>query len=564
MPVPTELTATVLDRRKTSFQLRWPAPSTTGGGRVAGYDIRVAKAAITATNFDATTGVMTVAYSGTPAAPGTADGVVVSGLNIEQDYYFAVAGKDAAGTRGTIMATSTAVAATFLTTVLSGTGTDGIGIDAEGTGDFGGGSTRSFTADGFSDLIVGGTGGVHVYVYFGSAGGYSTTPSITITGSVTNFGVAVANAGDLDGDGLDDIAIASPGDGNGKVFIFSRKNPPASWGVTNAWPATLMDTQANYTLTADTTFAGGVNSIFRRAMARLGNFDGTGVSDLAIGFRLHGSNLGAVVIVKGSTTFASRTIPDPAGTSTIEIDGMTASGQLGISLLGAGPFFASPAGPALIVSAPLASSVYAFRGQAPAGTLTTANADDSVVGTPTTDQYGINLGFLGPLGGSPGALTIASTMGKYVDVHLGTVATGPFLGAAGGAPSASVRFVDAQSGNSFGVVNLGGGIRGTSSTASFIGGDSIPDLVMGGQAETGLPLYIVSGAAIPTMSGMVDVSTAQTAVVPPIVKVANRLPSPWSGHASTTVIPDSNKDGYADFAVGESAFGAAGRVVVLY
>jgi hypothetical protein len=560
-PIPATLTAEVLDRRQTSFQLRWPAPAAGGGGAVASYDIRVAKVGITSANFDDPAVTRVVPWTGTPAAPGAAQAVVASGLNIEQPYYFAVAGKDAGGTRGTILATGTPVQATFLTTTLSGTGTDGIGLDIDGSGDFGG-AGRAFAADGYSDLIVGNTGGTRVYVYFGSASGYSTTPSITITGTLVNFGQAVVNAGDLDGDNLDDIAIASPGDGNGRVFIFSRKNPPASWGTTNSWPAALTEAQANYTLTADATFAGGANSIFRRAMTRLGNFDGTGTSDLAIGFRLRNAMVGGVVIVKGSATFASRTIPDAAG-STIQIDGMVASGQLGISVVGIGQFFAG-AGPALVVSAPMASAAYAFRGQAPAAALTTANADDSVVNTPTTEQYGINLGFLGPLGGSPGALTIASTMGKYVDVHLGTAASGPFLGAAGGAPSATVRLVNALSGNSFGLINLGGGIEGTSNVVSFIGGDNVPDLIVAGQSEADVPLYIVNGAAIPAMSGMVDVSAAQSAVVPSVVKVAGRLPTGFTAFATAAAIVDSNRDGYADFAVGESAFNAAGRVVVFY
>jgi hypothetical protein len=562
LPVPTMLTATVLDRRQTSFQLRWPAPAATGGGAVAGYDVRVAKVPITSANFDDAAVTKSVTYTGTPAAPGAADELVVSGLNIEQDYFFAVVGKDAGGTRGTIMATTTATTATFLTTVLTGMATDGIGTDVAGWGDFGS-SNRGFGADGFSDLIVGNTGGSHVYIYFGSASGYSNTPSVTITGTVANFGQALTDAGDIDGDGLDDIAIVSPSDANGKVFIFSRKNPPASWGSTTTWPATLMDTQANYTLTVDPTFAGATNPIARRAISPLGNFDGTGSDDLAIGVRIHGTSLGAVVIVKGRAGFASMTIPDAAGTTTIEIEGTVASGQFGGAVLGLGPFFAAPAGPALVVSAPAAKTVYAFKGQAPTTALTAANADDSTVGA-ASDQYGINLGLLGPLGGSPAALTIASTMGKYVDVHLGTTASGPFLGAAGSAPAPSVKFVDALSGNSFGLINVGGGIKGTSRTVSIIGGDAVPDLILAGQGETGTPIYVVNGAAIPSLSGSVDVSVAQAAVVPPIVKIANRLPTDWVGYAAGTVIVDSNKDGYADFAVGESTSNAPGRVVVFY
>jgi Fibronectin type III domain len=558
---PTGLTAAVLDRRQTSFQLSWTAPGD-NGARVSGYDVRYARIPITAGNFDDTSVTAAVPYSGQPAAPGQPDGIAVSNLFIETDYYFAIRARDAAGNTSSHVPTPSATRANFLTTVLTGVGTDGLGIDLDGSGDFGG-PGNSFTPDGYSDLIVGGTGGTHVYVFFGSAAGYSTTPSITLTGTVANFGRAVVNAGDLDGDGLDDIAVASPNDGNGRVFVFSRKNPPASWGTTTTWPTALMDTQATYTFTADPTFAGGANSIFRSSMARLGNFDGTGAEDLAVGFRLHNGNLGGVVIIKGSASLASMTIPDPAATNTIQIEGTVASGQLGISLVGIGQFFPSPAGPGLVIGAPIARAVYAFRGQAPAsGMLTTAAADDSVIGA-AADQYGINLSFLGPLGG-PGSVTVASTMGKYVDVHLGTSTAGPLLGPAGGAPAASVRFVDAASGNSFGVVNIGGGVKGTSQSVSLIGGDNTPDLVMAGQAETSNALYIVSGAAIGSMSGSFDVSVGQGGITSPVVKVPSRIPSPWSGYAGSSLIIKSNNDVYSDFAIGESAFGAAGRVIVLY
>ena len=237
-PLPTTLTATNLDRRQTSFQLVWPAPTSASGGAVSGYDVRIAKVPITSSNFDDTAVTITAAYVGTPPAPGQADGLIVKNLNIEQAYYFAIAGKDAGGTRGPIMATATAIQSQFSTTALSGSGTDGIGIDNR-SGGFGRASDLSFNADGFSDLVVGGAGGTHVYLYFGSASGYAPTPSVTITGTVTNFGEAVVNAGDLDGDGLSDIAIASPSDGGGKVYIFSRKTPPPSWGTTNSWPASL-------------------------------------------------------------------------------------------------------------------------------------------------------------------------------------------------------------------------------------------------------------------------------------------------------------------------------------
>ncbi len=104
---------------------------------------------------------------------------------------------------------------------------------------------------------------------------HATAPTVTFVGTATGFGSAVADAGNLDGDGLDDIAITSTNDGNGKVFIFSRKSPPASWGSTTSWPATLMDTQANYVISTDP----GLTGISFRNLARLGNFDGVGADD---------------------------------------------------------------------------------------------------------------------------------------------------------------------------------------------------------------------------------------------------------------------------------------------
>ena len=441
------LTATVSDRRQVTMQLAWTAPGD-AGVRLAGYDVRYAKVPITAANFDDTLVTVAVTYASQPAIPGQPDGIAVPNLYIENDYFFAVRGRDAAGNVGPIAATAVGTAARFLTTVLAGSGTDGIGQDVDGSGDFATAGTRSFTADGLADLIVGGNGGRSVYIYLGSTTGYSTTPSITITGAALDFGQSVVNAGDLDGDGLNDIAVASPREGSGRVYVYSRLNPPGSWGTTNAWPATLTDTQANYILTVDVTFGGGISSIQAGGLARLGNFDGTGADDLAVGLVFSNSSDGVLLIAKGSATLASATIPN---TNTIEIDGTEIDGFFGWPAVGIGAAFAAPAGPA-VMTASLPANIYAFRGQSPAGVITAAAADDLVIGS-AYDAYGLVLGFLGPLGGSPAAVTIGGPFGTpaYVDVHLGTAATGPFEGVMGGAPAAAVRLTDSLSGNSFGL-----------------------------------------------------------------------------------------------------------------
>jgi hypothetical protein len=296
---------------------------------------------------------------------------------------------------------------------------------------------------------------------------------------------------------------------------------------------------------------------------RLGDFDGDGNDDLSISYSGSNADQGAVIVVKGSTTFASLT---PDATNAIQINGTVAGGIFGAAAAGIGQFYGATSHATLVASATVAGTAYSFTGlSAPSGVATTTSADHSTVGS-GADRYGNPIGFLGPLGPSFGALTLAATTGMYVDLHIGTPTTGPFLGAAGGAPTPSVRFIDSQSANSFGVINFGSGIRGKSQAVSFIGGvaDKVPDLVLAGQAEAN-KLYLINGALLTTLSGMVDVSTPLSGNVPGIVQIPNRFPADWAlGYTMGTAIIDSNGDGVADFAIGEGVTGKPGRVAVFY
>jgi hypothetical protein len=87
----------------------------------------------------------------------------------------------------------------------------GLGISAATAGDVNG--------DGYADAIVGASYFNHdlvdegrAFVYYGSAGGLSTTPSRAAQSDQEGalFGTAVGTAGDVSGDGYDDVIVGAP------------------------------------------------------------------------------------------------------------------------------------------------------------------------------------------------------------------------------------------------------------------------------------------------------------------------------------------------------------------
>jgi hypothetical protein len=96
-------------------------------------------------------------------------------------------------------------------------------------------SAGDVDGDGFSDIIVGDpyfsdgqTDEGRAEVYRGSPSGLQETPGWSKTGQLnSNFGEIVGNAGDVNGDGYDDVFVAADayenpvGDnGEGAVFVY--------------------------------------------------------------------------------------------------------------------------------------------------------------------------------------------------------------------------------------------------------------------------------------------------------------------------------------------------------
>ena len=281
--------------------------------------------------------------------------MTVTGLYIENGYYFAARPIGGGGSVGDIAATTAAVAAHFnVTTIPSPAGTNeqfGHNVSA---GDLNG--------DGISDLAVATTNGGKAYLFLGGST-LPSTPSVTFTGAVAAFGFNVTIVGDVDHDGFEDLAIADA-TVNKRIYLYKGRA---------SWPAALTDTQADYVISTDASYTG---TFFGFSMARLGDFTGDGVDDFAISARSYASNVGRVVIIPGlSGSFQQRHFAR-RDLAAITIDGDAALGQpaFGYRVLGIGHFY-SGAGTTLIVSAPGTTAsatanpgrVYAFHGQTGSG-----------------------------------------------------------------------------------------------------------------------------------------------------------------------------------------------------
>jgi hypothetical protein len=538
---PTMLTATVTNRRDTTVQLLWTAPSN-GGQPVNGYKIRYAKVPITAANFDDTTMTTTVPYTGTPSAPGAADGVLVK-VYIENNYYFAVLATDAGGAAvGTMMTTTTAVSAHFNVALLpSPAGTNqSFGTTLDGSLDVNG--------DGFSDLLVGTFNDNHAYLYLGAAAFAPTAPTTTFTGANVGFGATVRQIGDIDNDGLQDIAIADRPTGL-RVFIYKGRA---------TWPATLSDTQADYVIMTDPTYAA---SQFGVAIERLGDFNGDGVADMAITAPLFNTRVGRVLVVYGRAAFTSFTAPDTTRTLEIGADPALARTQLGSALVGLGHFY-SGTGTTLVVSAtglitqPSANEgrLYALRGRGPGAAIDVTSADHAYVGAATGMLIGSQLTNLGILSGTlasvgssnlSDAMTITGTTGTGF-LFSGTATTGPFAS----------RIVAYRTATTLpGEVLFGGGFSGLDMSLSLIG-DGKADVALAGQA--GGTLDIVDGSKLATLTSPIDTAVSADVHVP--------MPSGWTAATggSRSLIKDINNDGYPDFALGDVFNATPGRVAVFW
>jgi len=196
-----------------------------------------------------------------------------------------------------------------------------------------------FDGDGFNDLLLAapsGAGGGNAYLVFGQAGWPAEIDLrkgidqarllaritrferfLTPPPDIVGFGASVGGAGDLNDDGLPDIAIIAEPPGSqdtGAWIVFGTRNPPEDFVVEALLPEHDGDGRRGFLVR---NFGGpfGIKLGIGRSIAS-GDFNGDGIDDVAIGSPNADpsglSNAGRVVVLYGRGPI-SREIPALGG-----------------------------------------------------------------------------------------------------------------------------------------------------------------------------------------------------------------------------------------------------------
>lgn len=206
--------------------------------------------------------------------------------------------------------------------IIDGVSADDVaGFSVSGAGDFNG--------DGIDDVIVGapgaepnGSASGSTYIVFGNSNGFPTIFGLSSLDGVNGFridgessldesGASVGSAGDVNGDGIDDIIIGAPGadtifDGTGRAYVV--------FGRGNGFPSVLglADLDGTIGLKLDGEVPGDETGF---SVNTAGDINGDGINDIIVGARRHDANgeteSGRSYVIFGRATSAGTVDDEP-------------------------------------------------------------------------------------------------------------------------------------------------------------------------------------------------------------------------------------------------------------